>query len=481
MKKTFALFLCLMICGIAAFCILPGYILEEADQVRLTEQVVSGDPSIVEGVTVTTYSHYNRRLLWSTVCTFGEGVQAETEYRFAPAGEAVAASSRFVKEEYCLKLVNRLNGGWRVGSTRGLSIDDSHVTIRGMEAAFSELAAVTKAGEEKTARISLVDYMTYYPVNVVMNAEELADLPEEEELNAAYAAFFKIPVAEEALYEISIEKNKNGDIVSLGGSDLGYGVFHWDSVSAMTETDFYFTFHPYASGGVRVDTSLIPGGFGIYRQPYVIQGEERIVDPSQVELVYPLEDEIYDRGNLYLGINTAGQLVILTDSEAAICLQVVDVNTMELVQKEEYARPEGSTRFEGVIRVEEDFILLDCGQGYVSLIDWQPDRGYEQQFMILLDRSDPLYWRHNYVNQNDMDWDGERLLFACYSADDYSIQANCNMELSVYDKTGKIYYGKYLSSLMTEQEYTGNVDGAEYVWQDICEARTNFSLEVTWP
>ncbi len=481
MKKTFALFLCLMICGIALLGMLPGYILKEGEQVQITEQEVVGDPSVVDGVTVTAYSHYNRRLLWDTVYTFGEEPKAETEYRFVPAGEPAYKKYRYGEEKNYINLLNRLSGGWSVSSTGGLSINSSNVTIRGMEAAFSELAALTKAGEEKTARVSLTDYMTYYPVSVVMNTEEKAHLSAEaDELDIEYAEFFRIPVLEDAMYEISIEKNKKGEVVSMGGSDLGSGVFSWNSVSVRTETDFYFTFHPYASNGVRVDTSLIPGGFGIYRQPYELQGEELVADPSKVEMVYPLE-EVYSQGNRYLGINAAGQLVILTDNETAICLQVVDLDTMELVQKAEYARPEGSTRFEGV-RLEEDFILLNCGKGYFSLIDWEQERGYEQQFMIQLGSEDPMYWRHDLMNENAMDWDGERLVFACYSApEQYSIQTNCNIELMVYDKTGRIYHGNYLCSLLTEQEYTGEIHGADYVWNESCEPWTKYPLEVTWP
>ena len=54
MKKVFILFVCIFVLGLAGICVLPGYILKEAENVTLTEQVVLGDREVVEGVTVNT-------------------------------------------------------------------------------------------------------------------------------------------------------------------------------------------------------------------------------------------------------------------------------------------------------------------------------------------------------------------------------------------------------------------------------------------
>ena len=97
-----------------------------------------------------------------------------------------------------------------------------------------------------------------------------------------------------------------------------------------------------------------------------------------------------------------------------------------------------------------------------------------QQLLIDLEPDDPFYY-HAYLNENDMEWNGEQLVFACYS------ENRCNLELAVYDKTGKIYHGRYYSSLLTKQEYAERALGEKNNWYYECEPRTNVCLDVEWP
>lgn len=53
--------------------------------------------------------------------------------------------------------------------------------------------------------------------------------------------------------------------------------------------------------------------------------------------------------------------------------------------------------------------------------------------------------------------------------------------LAVYDATGQLYHGRYVSSLLTEQEYDKDREMITGEVGRSCEPRTNFSIDVTWP
>lgn len=453
MKKSLILFIGMLLCGLVAVCVLPGYILKEADRVKITEQVLLGDKALVEGVTVQAVNHSMKHLLWNTEYRAGKEPVAETEFEFSASRKSsgvprlVEQSWAAQSEHSCLMLINHIHGGWSSSSTGGIDLDTkSTIADRGMSEAYKELAEETKPGEEKEKHIFLKDYMDYYPVLVSLDT-----MWEDDSLSEAYSGFFKIPISETTMYTISLEKNEDGDIIRVGGEEnYGQYPFGWNSVSARSETDCYFTFNRFLHDGTMVDTGMIPGGYGIYRQPYTLEPGEIVMDASELSMVYSLEEETYPYGNMFLDVNAAGQLLIVTDTETSTKLQVVDTDSMECAQRLEISRPKGSKCFENVVWADDEFLLLSYSGAYFCLIDWNKERGYEHQFTIQLAEEDMIYQNY-YVEYNDMDWNGEQLLYAsCY---DYNTGGDsCDFVLSVYDATGKLFEGTYSSSLLTKQE-----------------------------
>ncbi len=473
MKKAFVLFIGIFLLGLAGICVLPGYILKEAENVILEEQVVLGDREVVEGVTVNTANHSMRHLFWYTELVAGK--EQETEFEFSArerrpvaklAGQAWMDQSKYS----CISLNNRLGGGWHVGSTGNLALDGSNIGTRRLEKAFQELAEATAPGEEKSRQIFLDNYMEYFPV--VVNLEQVW---EEEDLSEAYSNFFKIPVPKSAAYTITLERDKRGNVVGIGGNDQGNNIFSWRTVSTRSETDCYFTFYRYSADGTRMNTELIPGGFGVYKQPYVIGAEGVYMNPEELSMVYSLEEENYPHGSMFLDVNEAGQLLIVTDTETATKLQVVDLSNFEKLQQIEVLRPEWQGCFERVVHVKDDFLLLSYGDGYFALIDWTKERGYQHQFTMQVSEGDPLYWS-NYVEQNDMDWNGRQLVYVSCT-DRTDMQGSCDFTLSVYDASGKVYQGEYKSSLLTEQER----QPYSYFRNKECQPWQEGGITVTWP
>ena len=489
MKKAFAAFVVLVVLGVAALCIFPGYVTKEADRITFTEQVIFGDPAVIEGVTVDTHYEYDRRVFWDTTYVAGATPETKTEYSYQKLGSAAYSgrSSSWYEERgmECLRFSSGLSGGWGVSSTGGMTVDgNANIERRELTAAFEALAEETKPGEEKSKIITLRDYFAYWPIHVMANDfrtyEAHYDL---DELGEAYAEYFKIPVPEGTMYEIKLEKNSHGEIVSMGGSAVEHDLFQWKSSSACTETDFYFSFLlPYGEDDAS-DTEL----YGIYRQPYVITDEKELeVNPKELELVYIMTEDFYSGGELLMDINAANQLLLLTDNEERTCFQVLDLETFEQVQYGEFPHAEAESRFLLAIRATDEFLVLLYGKNYMTVMDWQEERGYAYQFSIPLSEEN-LLWNYDYENLNDFDWNGEQLIFASHSKNEELSVANSNFELTVYDKTGQIYHGKYANSLLTPQEYEEKDVWGKYTeryreWNSYeCTPRSNVPLVVTWP
>lgn len=476
MKKSLVLFIGMFLCGLVAMCVLPGYILKEADRVKITEQVLFGDKALVEGVTVQTVNDSMKHLFWNTEYVIGKEPVTKTKYEFSASRRTsgvpmlIEQSWAAQSEHNCLMLMNRLHGGWSSSSTAGINLDTkSTITDRGIAEAYKELAEETNPGEEKEKQIFLSDYMEYYPVTVSLDT-----VWEDDSLSEGYSEFFKIPVPESVMYTISLEKNEDGEITRVGGRECGQNIFNWNSVSARSETDCYFTFERFLQDGTTVDTGMIPGGYGIYRQPYTLKPGEIIMDASELSMVYSLEDETYPYGRIFLDVNAAGQLLIVTDTESATKLQVVDTVTMECIQKMEVPRP-GESKFFELVWIDDEILLFAYSGGFFCLIDWNMERGYEHQFTMQLKEEDKIYPNY-YVQYNDMDWNGKQLLYAsCYNIN--TGNAGCDFRLLVYDATGKVYEGTYSASLLTEQER----EPYSYSEYRKCQPWGEAPLQVFWP
>lgn len=486
MKKGLILFVGSILCALTVLVLLPHYIMQEADRVQLIEEVLLGDPSMVEGVRITSHNHYAGELFWDTEYTAGTQPQTETVQYYSVRGKENIYPRSQTATWYdeggyqSISLSNQLYGGWSVSSSGSIEVNGHWLAEEGLLPAYESLAAEVAPGEEKSRQIILNDYIDYFPITVELNGSRQEGRKcDTEALEEAYSKYFRIPVSESVTYTITVAKNAQGEISRLAGADNGHAAFFWHTVCAASDTDVYFSLYRYSTDGTKVNMNLIPGGFGVYRQPYSIVDGELEIDAEQLSMVYSLEDELYPYGSMFLDVNEANQLVILTDNETATCLQVVDMKTWELVQRAELERPAESTGFKAVVRVTDEFFMLWYGSGYFSLVDWTAERGYEQKLLIQLEQEDPLY-NHAYVNENDMDWNGERLVYACYSKSKYSGAGNCNLELTVYDETGKIYHARYFNSLLAKQEYSYQPE-TENNWYMQCEPRTNVSIDVEWP
>ena len=151
MKKSFVLFLTILVLGVAVIGLGLSSILEEKDNVKITENILYGDKSVVEGVTLELHNHYENQIFWDTTYVFGEEPKVSTEYTFHQAKQS-SFPHRWYGYIYLYDVMHSIR--W--------DANNNMIAPEGLEVAVQELKDSLGASEKGTKTILLKDYVDYY-------------------------------------------------------------------------------------------------------------------------------------------------------------------------------------------------------------------------------------------------------------------------------------------------------------------------------
>lgn len=506
MRKSLALFLVLLVCVIGGTCYVSADLLKEKDNVQLKETVVWGDKSAVEGVTVERNVKYDRHIRWNTTYVAGKEPKCDTAYTFDEQGKLYEES-------------NRRYEGIELHTNVIRAFEDANVKaedLTGVDRAMKELFDETEPGQENRRIIDLKDYLDFYEYEITielpgdithhfLNRGELKEaldyygkdknyfgsfyleeLKEQVHILDAFTEFFKIPVIDNHLYEIAVSKDMEGNLygwsygcangggssgnVSMGSTLTDSDGFNMWAIPVYTENMCYFTFDPYTDDGQLVDTSYIPGGFGIYQLPF--DKENGTIDVDNLRMVYSLDptEEVFN-----LHYDERRNTILLLghkDTESGYQMTVFDADTMEVKQEITYS----DDGYGAGIYMGDDFIVLETIEDVVVL-SVDKDGNYEKELVCdikyLTEETNVDYLDFSYI---DFDWNGEKLIFAGSLNDGTSYRYNqsCGFYLAAYDKTGLIYYGEYVSSLDAESNL------GDYDYNFVCRPTEKEPIKVRW-
>lgn len=447
MRKALTLTLLLLATSIAGICLAHGAVNGARDQVEFTENVLYGDKAVLEGLNVRCDTHYNYRLFWSTTYAAGAEPRCSTEYTF---------SSRELHQD-----PPRIHSGVVLSFEvpRMNSYADQDQT--GIAVALRDLSDSTPPGKENKKVVYLKDYYDYYPLDVSLDfpGTRLAwlgsfstDIEDPEPGTETYVIlrfreFLKIPVIEDEQIEISVKKDADGDDISHRVATTDSDSFGIRSESVLTDNACYFAFNSHTSDGDIVDTSLIPGGYGIYCLPYFDgRTESRRISGAKVDelsMVYPLDPaaEFLD-----LGINPERtKLLLHTVEDRKYVLTVIDIATMTAVQRiEVFDWPEDAN---GWWVYEGEGFLTAVLSGYrLAVVAVNEEGRYDLRFTaeITIGEGPSHVWAGA-----AMDYDGDLLAVGDFLIAEKG-RYNCDFYLAVYDESGLLYYGEYASSLSAD-------------------------------
>lgn len=513
MKKSFVLLVVMIALILGTVYYTQNTLLEEKDQVHFTEHVIYGDKSVVEGVTVDMHNSYQRQLFWHTTYEVGEIPKEETEYQFYSSKQYEANS--YYGGDFTVYMNNY-----------GLSLSDFQdetYKYEGIELAWKELYDATDPGEEKQMDIKLKDYQEFYDFGMEISLpqkegsdykeysdisfhfsmekemleeiealeksgqqkEKLARVKKQLEDLQNFKAFFKIPVIQEEVYALAIAKDEYGNVIGMsesgasGGSSTGdidfidknnwedYDAFYLDLRAAFSDGACYLAFDAHTRNGNCVDISLIPGGYGIYRFTY--DSKNGTIDSKNLEMVYALDPNVTFSN---ITMDASGKnILLMTEEKGRFYVSVIDEKTMTLTNKFDVGPVETYFTF----WTFEDFMVTYSDTLAVYSVDengryakeWAVDVKDIEEKLAIYENAETV---PNY--SSGMDWDGEKLLIGNSIYDQY-LGRTSNFLLAAIDESGLIYYGKYESTLMTNESFAIKNDDAiatNYMGYTICGA-----------
>jgi len=478
MRKALAIMLALLLACTGGVIYAFGDTNAPSESVIFTEKVIYGDPSAAYGLNVDLRVNYEYHLLWQSHIDFDENrFQTSTDYEF---------SQDEVRED-------PPHNHKGVFLTDGIffSYDaSSDKNATGIGRALNELLSETEPGTTKKRTVRLTDYYDYYPIMVYIELPGLLYAhyvpADNDSMDISYSRedhaiksiqdFFRIPVLSDHYMDIEVNKvsgENPAHTSGIGSSEKG-DTFSMTSAGVIGENACYFWFSNRTRNDDPVDTSLIPGGYGIYRLPFGYVDSQSYVTGSggsyeytgpdvfadELAVLYPVDPE---RRILHLGIDSGKtKLLLHTVEDGKYIVTVINAETGEALQRLEVSDYDPDKYWLDIVD-EDGFVFIRLGTKRIFVISENPDGHYsisiDSELSGIELETDYLPWE---MYSRCMAFDGKRLAISGSSVhiftDNNNMRgSNCGFFVAIYTADGLQYYGKYESSLDQANYYTANI------------------------
>ena len=408
----------------------------QKDQVDIQVTTVAGDVSAVEGTKVTLDASLFGRLFWSIRCTPGAEPMVQSKYTHywneQPQHWSWDSSGLYV---------SFFNGNWYDGEAE----DDRYGLTTLLRAVSERCPAGT---EDYWETVRLRDYYEEFPIFVgyisqtIRSNYEYQDGNESQEMMAqdALRQVFHIPVPEDLMVEVHMEKDLDGDVLT---TDVN-AEWDLDAAAVSTEQGIYFTLES-SDPAVTLDFSQSAVEQGLYflsihQEPYTGESyggmKEAVVvsmDGTEIRTVCPSPGA----KSSWLGTSEDGTWIYyVAQTEEETTLWVLDAQSGDIVSQT--ALPFGPADFpegaylsgaivdEGLVmpyRQDDRFVLVTVSEEGEAAV------AFSGNLQPLFQEAD--------LEQSDLIYDGNRLVLTAYQNYNYSF---C---LAAYTPEGLAYLGRY--------------------------------------
>ncbi|MBQ6897949.1 MAG: hypothetical protein IJN70_03135 [Clostridia bacterium] len=350
-------------------------------------------------------------------------------------------------------------------STPGISLLQRKNLNPELNKVFEELKAEAKnPGDIRRTRIYYRDYFRYYPVDMEIFLPEMSVTWREgfgfnnkgeyefsgitpargEELIKALNDFFRISVLPDDFSDITVHAG-DGNSFSYGTS--GKLSFSFDFMHGMTDDCFYLTFsneqyNYHEEERTLADTSLIPGGYGIYALPFT----ETEIKYNELRTVYPVSS---DASAEYLSADKErNELYLVLQENGKYILHVIDIATMKDTSAVELF-PVSGDEYIRVYKYDDFFVILK-NEVEFNVVKRTENEKYESALtgsMPSGNIADRDYFPYN----SEFAFDGERLVVWVMDLhnDNEAGFLSRQPDVMVFTEDGLQYYCKWLCSLIT--------------------------------
>ena len=303
------------------------------DDITITEETLFGDPATLSGLSVSTRVHNDHRLFWDTTYMACADPQPETVFRYSDVRlyEQGVADGHFSLE------VASLNSGMSGTIDLEQEMEDNHSNH--LWYMVKDVADRTKAGEERTEQVRLIDYYEIFPMDHYFNPYKGMEYTDGYESFRKYLGrTFPIPVPEDLELSVTVCKDETGQI---------YNIDYYENTPE--EAEFMQLWSPSAVlyEGVffsivgNMDFSRFPDGYGIYYLPIAendkitaINGRtgepiHQVYLTQRAKNIYPMDPADCEDMGLYLSTDRE-QVYAFTKERGEVVLTVFDSQTCEI-------------------------------------------------------------------------------------------------------------------------------------------------------
>lgn len=476
MRKTLIVFLALvLVCGCGAV-LAAQAVSAPCENITFQEHVFSGDPAAADGLTVQLKAGMRHKLNWESIAQFSaQDYRAETSFRFLSSGQAEPQEGNYRGVEINF---------YRDASTSG------DADAFGFSEAYQSLLDTLSPGESGSRTIRFADYYDEYPFefyidlpgvryDTLANWEDASEDSEwpGERAQAALGRFFRIPVLTDEYIELGIDKNMDGKGSARSISSVMEGDRFWmNTESVITDDACFFWFSNRTDKDRLVDTSRIPGGYGVYMLPYgplppdaessaFYGGNVNEVYTDHLTCFFPVDPETRIK---HLGLTPDKTRLLLHTVENNIYyVTLIDCKTGEVLQKLAVSDFGPEDDYVNITETK-NFVCIQQSHGRICVLTQDTDGLY--QLALLSEFSPDELYSPVYATVRAMAFDGNRLAIVnndetVLSSDEPGATAylagstealitpdgtyvdNCGFILTVFDETGLAYSGGYVSSL----------------------------------
>lgn len=434
-----------------------------------------GDVSAADGYRVSAQYVWNRHPSWHSTYTFGQPEPADSSFRFHSnrvslydhAGSFRGAdlhNQMFAYQDIYFTDPKDLEEAWKVANEE----------MPPYLAACLQLQKETPEGSLGTREVKLSELMDYYPVFYSIQINDRVGtwyevyewaysvgVPEQQIMQT----YFRIPVLPEETCVLRVDKRAQNGETAAEMLDTSQDSYQMNSAGTVKGNTAYFTFDAHTTQGNLVDTSLIPGGYGLYS--ISADEENNWVDFDSLTTCMALDPDYYPE-TMEIDPET-GYLHYFAHKESGDrWLMVIDLEKMEILQEipimvyeedsYQWYRTKGAT------------LYCISGGKYMDVFQQNEQGLYEPALHVSLEAD---AFDYGELQQADFAFHGENVavvqaLGSCNEENSDGDQAwsqkTYGFRLTVLGDTGVQYRGDYLSSL--EQKDRGLVFGG-YGSQDL--------------
>mgnify|MGYP001625288795 FL=1 len=420
MKKRLIFYVFLVLIAVVGLssAALAGFLIQ--DDITIEAHTLSGDVSAAEGLTLTVYAQRNSYLTWDTTFPATAAFQAVTDFTYHPNGVS------FSQDAYLHFSTASLNGA--TSTTLENLMEERNRWSDFLIEPIRELARELAPGEEKTEAVTVADYWEIYPLSLYLSIPNVTYYDEGE--TSFLTNYFHIPVPAELTVDITVSLDEDGECVQATINPTGEESYGFCSAELVTEQGIYLGLYS-CEPGETVDFSHIQGGYGIYRIP-LPQEDDYALPVEDIENILPLSAEDAEAVSL-LESPWDGIIEVFTVEQGTLRLRLLEEETCTVI--EDYWLD--ADKLPEVVQTEDMLVLLFWEEDTQRFLAYAREDG---QYRLWLDTELPL--EAYYLSSINAAFDGSRLALV-YPWGEY---ASVGTGLLVYDQSGLLYHGQYISS-----------------------------------